>query len=640
MLTDVKTKHKMLLFPLLFIGIVGISSMIYIHYSAIANLRNASSITTERLNQDVLKGRITVYQFLRLPNHENANKVRDNFSLLQQRVKDFKKELSAKTNQDICDEIIRLSGLYIEYFNAFSNTKIEEYNQGIIQDSVELKNIISKMVNVGLDLEKQLNTINKNAIVMKDEASSLLNKILIFMTILAIVLFTFISIVLSNIVVNSIENFKTGLLSFFSYINREINDISLLNDSAKDEFGEMSKVVNSNILKSKKSIDEDRKLIEETIEVLGAFENGDLSQRLKLNVSNPSLMQLKDVVNKMADNLENNIFTILSILDEYSKYNYMNKISTDSLKEHLLKLALGVNDLGDSITEMLIENKINGLTLDETSNILLTNVDILNASSNEAATSLEETAAALEQITSNIRHNTQSIAKMATFSSSVTKSAKEGEILANETNLSMDEINEQVSAINEAISVIDQISFQTNILSLNAAVEAATAGESGKGFAVVAQEVRNLASRSAEAAKEIKSLVETATAKANQGKIIAGNMILGYKELNENISHTISLISDIEGASKEQLLGIEQINDAVTQLDQQTQQNAMVAAQTHDIASLTDEIAKLVVHDANTKEFKGKNEAQSKNIKESISKKNAKEKLAKVEKETQLVENI
>ena len=109
------------------------------------------------------------------------------------------------------------------------------------------------------------------------------------------------------------------------------------------------------------------------------------------------------------------------------------------------------------------------------------------------------------------------------------------------------------------LGVIDQIAFQTNILSLNAAVEAATAGEAGKGFAVVAQEVRNLASRSAEAANEIKALVGTATQKANDGKKISDEMIKGYEELNENITQTISLINDVEAASKEQQTGIEQI---------------------------------------------------------------------------------
>ncbi len=201
---------------------------------------------------------------------------------------------------------------------------------------------------------------------------------------------------------------------------------------------------------------------------------------------------------------------------------------------------------------------------------------------------------------------------MATYSNSVTKSAYDGEKLANQTTVAMDEINTQVNLINDAISIIDQIAFQTNILSLNAAVEAATAGEAGKGFAVVAAEVRNLANRSAEAAKEIKTIVENATKKANQGKDIATNMIDGYKQLNENINQTINLISDIEMSSKEQLSGIEQINDAVNSLDRQTQQNAAIASQTHDVAVLTDEIAKLVVSDANAKEFIGKAEVKGK----------------------------
>ncbi|MDK2081211.1 methyl-accepting chemotaxis protein, partial [Aliarcobacter butzleri] len=282
---------------------------------------------------------------------------------------------------------------------------------------------------------------------------------------------------------------------------------------------------------------------------------------------------------------------------------YLNKISTKDLKEHLLKLATGVNTLGDSITEMLIENKSIGLQLDKSSNVLLSNVDKLNISSNEAAASLEQTAASLEQITSNIRNNTQNVSKMTQYSKELTNSAVEGEKLANQTTNAMEDINTQVTAINEAISVIDNIAFQTNILSLNAAVEAATAGEAGKGFAVVAGEVRNLASRSAEAAREIKTIVENATLKTNLGKDIANNMITGYKKLNENISNSTKLISDIENSSREQLLGIEQINNAINQLDGQTQQNASIASQTHEIATSTDNIAKLIVSKTNEKKF-------------------------------------
>ncbi|MGJ0372476.1 methyl-accepting chemotaxis protein [Aliarcobacter cryaerophilus] len=452
---------------------------------------------------------------------------------------------------------------------------------------------------------------------IKEELNKTVSSVTTF--ILIILLITILSILvtiqlITRNIVSSLNIFQNGLLSFFAFSYKESSNVELINLDGNDEFGIMAKVINLNILKTKAGIEEDRKLIDETISVLGEFEQGDLCQRLNTKVSNPALMQLSTVINGMGDVLEKNIENILDVLVKYSSYNYLSKVSTNGLKEQLLALANGVNGLGDSITSMLKENKSNGLTLEESSKMLLFNVNKLNISSNEAAASLEETAATLEEITSNIRNNTESIAKMSQLSNCVTKAVNEGQAMANQTTTAMDEINTQVNLVNEAIGVIDNIAFQTNILSLNAAVEAATAGEAGKGFAVVAQEVRNLATRSAEAAKEIKAIVERATIKANEGKEIATNMIEGYKNLNSNISSTMNLISDIENASKEQLLGIEQINDAVNQLDQQTQQNAMVASQSHDISLSTDEIAKLIVQDANQKEFEGKNEVKAKDV--------------------------
>ncbi|NQY95197.1 MAG: hypothetical protein HRT43_13620, partial [Campylobacteraceae bacterium] len=181
------------------------------------------------------------------------------------------------------------------------------------------------------------------------------------------------------------------------------------------------------------------------------------------------------------------------------------------------------------------------------------------------------------------------------------------------------------------IGVIDQIAFQTNILSLNAAVEAATAGEAGKGFAVVAQEVRNLASRSAQAASEIKALVENAKIKAGEGKQIAYKMISGYDDLNQNINKTISLMDDISTASKEQQSGIEQINDAVAQLDRQTQSNVDVAIQTNEISNQTSQISQKIVDNANNKQFDGKDEVQAINF-DNLSNKNIPSHVEKISK--------
>nr|WP_228154282.1 methyl-accepting chemotaxis protein [Aliarcobacter cryaerophilus] len=470
------------------------------------------------------------------------------------------------------------------------------------------------VINLLKDVEDfSINFIEKE---MNNKISTILNYISLFCIIGLIILIStiFLFIKITSNIVDSLKNFQTGLLNFFTYLNREKTTVEPINLNSEDEFGEMAKVVNENILKTKEGIEEDRKLIDETIAVLGEFEQGDLCKRLNIEVSNPALMQLKNVLNLMGEHLESNVNNVLDVLEQYSNHNYLNKIDQKGLKEHLLKLANGVNVLGNSITSMLVENKSNGLTLEQSSSLLLANVDKLNLSSNEAAASLEETAAALEEITSNIRNNTENIARMAKYSNEITKASSEGEKLANSTTTAMDEINTQVNLVNDAISVIDQIAFQTNILSLNAAVEAATAGEAGKGFAVVAQEVRNLANRSAEAAKEIKSIVEEATKKANEGKDIANEMIQGYKSLNDSINSTINLISDVEMSSKEQLSGIEQINDAVNQLDQQTQQNAAISTQTNDIAMNLDEVAKLIVEDANQKEFEGKNEVKAKDV--------------------------
>ena len=404
-----------------------------------------------------------------------------------------------------------------------------------------------------------------------------------------------------------------SLDNIIEYLNNKTNRIDENDFETSGNNKEVKKRLDLIIDILNKKNDDELQIYGELMLVAEKMMKGDFSDIIShTKTSNVKLNYIANVINNLNSSLKKSIDKMLNILNEYSKYNYLNKLNNENVFGDFNSLFEGINILQENITTMLVENKSNGLTLDASSDILLANVDKLNRSSNEAASRLEETAAAIEEITANIRNNTNTITKMATYSNIVTSSASSGEKLANETTVAMDEINTQVNLISDAISIIDQISFQTNILSLNAAVEAATAGEAGRGFAVVAAEVRNLAARSAEAAKEIKTIVETATNKANQEKKIANHMISGYKQLNENISQTINLISDIEMSSKEQLLGIEQINDAVNSLDQQTQQNANVASETHDIAVLTDKIAKLVVSNANDKEFIGKDSVKAK----------------------------
>ena len=454
---------------------------------------------------------------------------------------------------------------------------------------------------------------NKDKAMLIDETISFTQLSLLIFGLIIIILNLIIFGVLVRRVSVSINSFQNGLLGFFKYLNKETKNAELLDDSAKDEFGVMSTVINKNIIKTKSIIESDEKFLNEVTSVVQNVNKGYLTKRLENKVESENLEKLRNSMNDMLVHLNEvvgkDINKIIEVLESFSTLDFTNSVKDDNNK-----IPTALNNVTNLINAMLVENKSNGLTLQESSTVLMVNVETLSLSSTQAAASLEETAAALEEITANIGGNNKKIIQMSNYANDLTKSASSGQNLANETNISMDEINNQVNAINEAITVIDQIAFQTNILSLNAAVEAATAGEAGRGFAVVAAEVRNLAARSAEAAKEIKTLVENATSKANNGKNIAGEMIKGYSHLSENISKTLDLIKEVEGSSKEQLSGIEQINSAVTQLDQQTQKNANVASQTKQIAQNTQFIANAIVKNANDKNFNGKDSVKVKDL--------------------------
>jgi len=505
-----------------------------------------------------------------------------------------------------------------KFFNTtMQGSAIDEVNR--------MRNILfTKDKNFGVESKYWFDTISKKINLLKQvenfladeiiretqkEQNSNLKETIIYalLSSIGIALTLILSRTIAFTILFEVKDLEQELNDFFAFINFEKDDLDIIVINSNDELGKMSRVINENIDKTKHNISTDKDLIQETIYVADRINKGHLGTRIQKSSNNPQLNELKSIINEMLNTMQNNITKVMDVLTSYSTLDYRPKVDKGDLEGTLSILCDDVNLLGKAITNTLINNKKNGLTLRDSSQTLLNNVDTLNSNSNSAAASLEETAAAIEEVTSNITLTTNNISQMANNASEVIKASTIGNKLANDTTSAMDEINNEVLSIKEAITVIDQIAFQTNILSLNAAVEAATAGEAGKGFAVVAQEVRNLASRSAEAANEIKILVENASNKANYGKEISDQMIHGYEDLNNSISKTTNLIKDVETASKEQLLGIKQINNAVNLLDQQTQENASIAGQTYDIATQTDTIAKLVVDDVNEKEFIGKN---------------------------------
>ncbi len=448
---------------------------------------------------------------------------------------------------------------------------------------------------IGL-LKKVDNYIANDIIEDTEEKIEELNYIMIETAITIALLLIFITIIAISImkdISKSILNLQTGLFSFFDFLNGKEDKSELVVITNNDEIGAMAKVINENIKHTEQQVKEDRVVLNEIKDVLTKLENGFVSYHIESSTSNTQIETIKNNLNKMIYSFDENLREVNKILVEYGDSNFSYDLSkTKQLTGVFGTLLLNTKLLGTNTSELLAMIKNTSDTLANNIEVLTSSSTNLSNSSNEQAAALEEASAALEEITSTVINNATNVNNMSNYASEVTNSAKSGEKLAKDTTTAMDEINSEVSAISEAITVIDQIAFQTNILSLNAAVEAATAGEAGKGFAVVAQEVRNLASRSADAANEIKVLVENATKKANDGKVISTQMIEGYAKLNENISHTINLINAIETSSKEQKVGIEQINNTVQELDKKTQQNAQEAASITDLSSKIDSLSK------------------------------------------------
>ncbi len=412
------------------------------------------------------------------------------------------------------------------------------------------------------------------------EMNSLITEISIVSTILAFITISLIFYIVRK-ATSPIEKLKDG---FENLLHSNDSNITLHVES-KDEIGEVADLFNAYMDKVRAGLKQDEIVIEEVSDILEKTANGFFVYKVNSKASNHHVEDLKNKLNSMITTIKGTLDRINETLSYYSESKFDHKIDDNDIFGNLASLTAGIKLVGNNTSEMLAMIMNTGNALNENTQTLSEASSALSTSSNQQAASLEETAAALEEITSQIQGNTLATVKMTQLASNVTLSAKNGQELANKTAVSMDEINKEVSSINIAIEVIDQIAFQTNILSLNAAVEAATAGEAGKGFAVVAAEVRNLAARSAEAAKEIKTIVENASKKAQEGKNISDNMIEGYKELNESISNTILTINEVAMASKEQERGIIQINDAINMLDQATQKNAQVADEISAMAS-------------------------------------------------------
>jgi methyl-accepting chemotaxis protein-1 (serine sensor receptor) len=268
-------------------------------------------------------------------------------------------------------------------------------------------------------------------------------------------------------------------------------------------------------------------------------------------------------------------------------------------KDEIAQLLAALKDMQSSLSQVVAKVRENAEGVATASAEIASGNLNLSSRTEEQAASLEETAASMEELTGTVRQNAENARQASTLADAASHTASRGGVMMGQVVETMHGIADSSSKVAEIIAVIDAIASQTNILALNAAVEAARAGEEGRGFAVVAAEVRTLAQRSASAAKEIKALIAQSTDRVNAGSVLVGNAGQIIAEIVGSVQRVTDIVGAISSASQEQSTGIEQVNTAVTQMDEVTQQNAALveeaSAAAHALAeqanSLRDAVA-------------------------------------------------